>query len=86
MDQHLTITLCLGSSCFTRGNNKILAILQKHIAEHELGERVFLRGQLCEEKCQRGPRMSINDTVYEHINPDTVLDILHHHLEAEVKP
>jgi NADH:ubiquinone oxidoreductase subunit E len=76
----------MGSSCFTRGNSRILAILQKHIAAQGLDDRCFLQGQLCEEKCQGGPRMSINDTVYEHIDPDTVLDILHHHLEQGREP
>lgn len=84
MSRNLTITLCMGSSCFTRGNRKILSILQKYIASNHLGDRCFLQGRLCGDKCQGGPHMSINGVEYDHIDPDTVLDILHHHLESEV--
>lgn len=76
----------MGSSCFTRGNSRILAILQKYIAANGLNDRCFLQGKLCEEKCQHGPRMTINDVDYEHIEPDTVLDILLHHLEQKGTP
>lgn len=83
MDHRLTITLCLGSSCFTRGNREILSILQRYIAAHGLQDRCFLQGRLCEDKCQGGPHMSINEVEYDRIDPDTAIDILLHHLEQK---
>ena len=62
------ISICLGSSCFARGNNA-------NIAE------VTFTGQLCENMCNRGPIICIDDQVYEEVN----LSLLHKILEEEFK-
>jgi len=81
MDEKLTISLCMGSSCFTRGNNRGITLLQKYIQSNGLGDRVFLKGHLCEEKCQCGPIMKVGDQDYQNVDTRAVIDILLHHLQ-----
>lgn len=81
MDNRLVVSLCMGSSCFTRGNNRGITLLQKYIESNGLEDRVLLKGHLCEEKCQIGPIMKVGDTLYEGVDMRAVIDILLHHLQ-----
>ena len=82
-EQHLDIEICMGSSCFSRGNFKSLEIIQSFIEKNKLEARVNLRGCLCQDKCNSGPVMRINGTPYQEVDPVTVVDILIDVLDAE---
>ncbi len=77
----LHVRLCLGSSCFSRGNGRALQLLQQYLKENGLEERVFLSGALCDGHCSGGPMLRIGETDYEKVEPATILDLLRHHLE-----
>jgi NADH:ubiquinone oxidoreductase subunit E len=78
----LTISICMGSSCFSRGNNRSLEIIQQYIADNSLKARVELRGCLCMDKCKEGPNITIDGTTYHHVDPTTVPDILKHIIQG----
>ncbi|MHB2147808.1 (2Fe-2S) ferredoxin domain-containing protein [Calditrichota bacterium LG25] len=78
-----TITICLGSSCFTRGNNNVLKIIQEYIKENELEDTVILKGALCEDKCKRGPNIKIGESEYSEVDPGSVIDILNHYFGSK---
>ena len=59
------ITICLGSSCFSRGNNKNLEIIQEYIKSKGLEADINFKGQLCSEQCQEGPVLTIDNTTYK---------------------
>lgn len=65
----IEIALCMGSSCFARGNNKNLEALQNYIQEHHLEEQITLKGHLCEEVCKKGPVVNIDGQIYYEVNP-----------------
>ncbi len=75
-----TITLCMGSSCFARGNRNHLAIIEEFLADHNLQESVVVEGSHCEELCAHGPNIRIDETLYQHLDAGTLLDILDRHL------
>ncbi|HIW97396.1 MAG TPA: (2Fe-2S) ferredoxin domain-containing protein [Candidatus Tidjanibacter gallistercoris] len=75
------ISICLGSSCFARGNNANIAVVKRFLAENGLQAEVTFTGQLCENMCSRGPVICIDDQVYEEVN----LSLLHKILEEEFK-
>lgn len=83
MASKVTVSICMGSSCFTRGNNQNIKLLQKYIEANGLEERVFLQGHLCEEKCQNGPTMKVEETIYRNVETHAVIDILLHHLQLQ---
>ncbi len=74
------IKICLGSSCFSRGNNANLEVIQKYLKDNNLEADITFSGHLCEDKCSKGPIVSVNDHVYEEVN----LSRLHKILQEEL--
>ncbi|OXU14046.1 (2Fe-2S) ferredoxin domain-containing protein [Sedimentisphaera salicampi] len=83
MKESVKIRLCLGSSCFTRGNNKALELIKEYISENSLEESVELSGSLCEGKCSSGPHITIDEKEYDEIKPEPVLDLIRIHLREK---
>ncbi len=70
------IKICLGSSCFSRGNKMTLQLVQKYLKDHQLERDVILKGNHCFSNCNAGPIMKIGDRIYEQVSSETVLEIL----------
>lgn len=77
----IKIVICMGSSCFSRGNNTALRLLQDYIAAYNLEECVLFEGSLCEEACKSGPHITINGTRYDEVASSTAVDLLKFHLK-----
>ena len=78
-----TIKVCMGSSCFARGNAKNLQLIQKFLNENNLEAEVTLTGLRCCDKCSKGPNLSIDDVEYNNIDSGTLLDILEKHFKTD---
>ncbi len=76
MDKKITISVCMGSSCFTRGNNKSIEIIKNYIETNNLEDKIILKGNLCEEVCSKGPNICINDKVFNKVKPENVIDMI----------
>ena len=70
------IKICLGSSCFSRGNKQTLQVIQKYLKDHHLEREIILKGNHCFSNCSAGPVMNIGNKVYEQVSSDKVLEIL----------
>jgi NADH:ubiquinone oxidoreductase subunit E len=70
------ITVCMGSSCFARGNQENLAFIEAFIQEHNLEADVDLAGKRCENKCAQGPNVIINGTEYNGVTVEKLEEIL----------
>ena len=73
------IKICMGSSCFARGNAKNLQIIQDFLSKHQLEATIELSGLRCCNNCSKGPNINIDGTDYNNINSNTLLDILEKH-------
>ena len=80
--QKLTVKICLGSACYTRGNKETLETLKTYLAERGLENKVQLTGSLCEEMCRQGPVVMIADTQYTGVEADGVIALLETHLKG----
>lgn len=77
MEKFMTeITICLGSSCFARGNKQSVRIISDYLKEHNLEDKVLFHGEHCMGKCEKGPIIKVNDKIYENIMPDDLNDFL----------
>lgn len=76
MSTEYDISICLGSSCFSRNNKQIMEIVKAFIDKHSLSTHVFFHGDLCSGNCENGPVMRIENEIYEHVTPDSVRTIL----------
>lgn len=70
------IKLCLGSSCFSRGNKQTLQVIQLYLKDHQLEREVILKGNHCFSNCSSGPVLQIGQKVYEDVTSENVLEIL----------
>lgn len=73
--QH-TIVMCMGSSCFSRGNQENLQVVKDFLSENGLEEKVLLKGSRCEGECLRGPNITIDGKLFNGVGPDNILKIL----------
>jgi len=76
MPEKKEIVICLGSSCFSRGNRTCLGIIEKFLKENNLEEKYFFHGSRCFDKCEKGPVLKIGDEIFEQVKPEQVTDIL----------
>jgi len=73
-----SITICLGSSCFSRGNSRNLEVIQDFYKTHNLPASVELNGHLCEGHCRSGPNVRINGKLYHEVDPIVIIALLNH--------
>jgi len=76
MNEKVIIQICMGSSCFSRGNNKTLKVIQQYLKEHHLEGEVILKGNHCFGDCSLGPVVKINDELHEMITSDNILELM----------
>ncbi len=79
MKTTIEIRICLGSSCFARGNDRVLEIMKAYIEEHQLKAEIDFRGHLCAGDCINGPVIAIAGKAYYHVNPDMIESLLDSH-------
>lgn len=72
------VIICLGSSCYARGNAKNLETVENFLSERHLEDEVDidLSGGLCTGNCAEGPIVMIDDRVYKQVDPGAMHDIL----------
>ncbi len=79
------IVICLGSSCYRRGNQKVLEIVKSWLKEKGLEESTDFRGQLCSGNCAHGPIIKINGKTEHEIGKDSIVHILEQHFAEKLK-
>ena len=70
------ITLCMGSSCFSRGNKKVLQVIRDYLSGKGLAELVKFKGCHCMGQCEHGPNIRISDLTVHHVDHALVIDTL----------
>lgn len=70
------IQVCMGSSCFARGNNKNLDVITKYIRDNNLNVEIELSGLRCCGLCSKGPNITIDGVEYNNVDSGTLIDIL----------
>lgn len=78
------VKICMGSSCFARGNSRTAEALQDYIREGGLAERMHLCGSLCAGRCQSGPNLAIAGVQYERVTPGAAIDLVTLHSRRPV--
>ncbi|HAH59936.1 MAG: NAD(P)H-dependent oxidoreductase subunit E [Lentimicrobiaceae bacterium] len=76
MNQKNQIIICMGSSCFSRGNRVNLELIKAWLSERKIEAEVGFKGQLCTGLCNKGPVLIINEHVYQEVHPANVINIL----------
>jgi NADH:ubiquinone oxidoreductase subunit E len=75
------ITICMGSSCYARGNGEHLILIESYLEARGLGAAVELRGCRCRGQCGFGPVIEIGGVLHHELDAGTVMDLLEHHFK-----
>ena len=75
-----TITVCMGSSCFSRGNATNAEVIQRFLIERNLTDKVTVKGCLCESDCKNGPSIRIDGKLFTDVSPEGLELLLKHEL------
>jgi len=72
------IVICLGSSCFARGNGENIKVVEDYLAANSYHDEVDveLSGTLCQGRCSDGPNVMIDGKFYSKVDPGVMLDLL----------
>ena len=70
------IQVCMGSSCFARGNNKNLQVIEQYLKDNNLEAEIELCGLRCCNLCSGGPNITIEGVEYNNVDSGTLIDIL----------
>lgn len=84
LSMNTTIRICMGSSCYARGNAQNAELIQGWLAKHGLSTEVEFVGTLCEKRCSKGPILWVGDRVFMGVTPDSVGEILDELLGGKV--
>ena len=76
MARKTELQICLGSSCFSRGNRDVVNFIKEYINNNKLNDRVIFRGARCMGKCSNGPNLLINGEPLEGITISKIEAIL----------
>jgi NADH:ubiquinone oxidoreductase subunit E len=75
-DGQVEIVVCLGSSCFARGNSENLALINSYVQNNGLSASVRMTGQLCQDECMQGPNVSVAGKVYHAVTTARLRELL----------
>jgi NADH:ubiquinone oxidoreductase subunit E len=75
-DNTADVVVCLGSSCFARGNSQNLDAIEAYLLNHGMQKSVRVTGCLCQDECKRGPNPIVRGEHLHEINPARLREIL----------
>lgn len=72
--QPVEIVICMGSSCYSRGNSRTLLAIQEYLWQQKLEAKLV--GHLCEGECSAGPNISIAGQRHRQVDAATAVGLL----------
>ncbi len=80
MAKSIEMQICLGSSCFSRGNKDVVMFIRDYIRKNHLDDKVIFKGARCMGHCSNGPSLNINGVVVEGVTLSQIESILENEL------
>ena len=82
MAKSIEMQICLGSSCFSRGNKDVVMFIREYIRKNHLEDKVIFKGARCMGHCSNGPSLNINGLVIEGVTLSKIESILEKELAS----
>lgn len=76
MTRKIEMHICLGSSCFSRGNKDVVTFIKDYLRINHLEDKVIFRGARCMGLCSNGPNLMINGESFEGVTLSKIEGIL----------
>lgn len=85
MVQRIEMQICLGSSCFSRGNKDVVMFIKDYLKRNHLNDRVIFKGARCMSRCSNGPNLNINGLIIEDVTIAKIEGILEKEFAGLIK-
>jgi NADH:ubiquinone oxidoreductase subunit E len=76
------VVICLGSSCFARGNKQLVRIVNDYLRDRNLMNVVRFHGERCFGQCAVGPSLKLEGIIKERLDEDSIIAMLDEFFEA----
>lgn len=76
MAQDTEMHICLGSSCFSRGNKEVVTFIREYLKKNHIDDRVIFKGARCMGNCSNGPNLRINAKLKEGVTLSRIEQVL----------
>lgn len=76
MAQKIEMHICMGSSCFSRGNKDVVNFIREYLKKNHLDDKVVFKGARCMGLCSKGPNLNVNGVTIEGVSISKVEGIL----------
>jgi NADH:ubiquinone oxidoreductase subunit E len=80
MGRNVELEICLGSSCFSRGNRDVVQYIKEYLKKNHLDDKVVFKGARCLGHCSNGPNLVINGKIIEGVSLNMTEKILAEYL------
>jgi NADH-quinone oxidoreductase subunit G len=81
-EHRLTVSVCVGTSCYIRGSQGLLNALIRHVEDRGCDNMVDIRATFCYEQCNRGPSVMVGDILLEKCTFEIARDEVDRQLAA----
>ena len=82
----MIIQACVGSSCYLKGSQEIVEMLQDAMTEHQIEYEITLIGALCIGKCNRvGVTVQVDDDIHTGITKENFKEFFTEHILNRIK-
>ncbi len=82
MAQRIEMQICLGSSCFSRGNKEVVNFIREYLRKNHLDDKVVFKGARCMGLCSKGPNLKINGSTIDEVTISGIESILEKELSV----
>lgn len=76
-----SVSVCMGSSCFLRGNKEMMIFIKELISSHSWENYIELKGDLCSGHCSKGPVIKIDGAIHNGLSLMSVEEVLKSKIE-----
>ncbi|MCL2212020.1 MAG: (2Fe-2S) ferredoxin domain-containing protein, partial [Treponema sp.] len=73
--------VCMGSSCFGKGNQATAEAVTQFVEEHKLEDKIEVAGCLCSGNCAKGPNIIVNDKLISGVSEQSIGAVIAQELE-----
>lgn len=74
--REIEMHICLGSSCFSRGNKDVVLFIRDYLKKNHLEDKIIFKGGRCMGNCINGPNLKINEVIRDGVTLSKIESIL----------
>ncbi|MFA5478961.1 MAG: NADH-dependent [FeFe] hydrogenase, group A6 [Candidatus Muiribacteriota bacterium] len=64
-ENSIDVSVCVGTSCYTRGSQDLIMQLAHYVEANNLSDRINVKASFCFENCGKSPNVKVGETLIE---------------------